>query len=114
MANFDITKTQDMRKVYDLMPTDPIKVHGEMKVDMGLLMKLFAETDDVDISLKEMIQYLDLWEIPMSEAVRKLGYAAGVLWTYEDTNDEETWNRMDKKYREMEREMEAKKSGAEI
>ena len=62
---------------------EAIKVEKEMeahppKVDFRLLWELHQEFPDYH--LDELIGYLEMNEVPMTDAVRKLGICAGILY----------------------------------
>lgn len=52
--------------------------HEKLVVDFGLLMEL-AEDSRGRVDLKDIIGTLEMCEIPISAAVRKLGIVSGVL-----------------------------------
>lgn len=87
---------------------EPIQINGELKLDMKLLTELMNDADGC-MTLADMLDFLHTNEVPMTEPVRKLGYALGVFWTWEDLLDDqickracEELNRMEmERYKEM-------------
>ena len=50
------------------------------KVDFGLLHAMHEECPDMEFC--DLISYLEMNDIPMTETVKKLGVAAGILYAW--------------------------------
>ena len=50
------------------------------KVDFGLLHAMHEEAPDMEIC--DLISYLEMNDVPMTETVKKLGVAAGILYAW--------------------------------